>query len=231
MPNNRPHTTPWRRALVGVAAVAALAATPSLAAPTAPLKTVPLSALSVTEGTVTPYLASSSVQTADPAMRAVVRDHGHHATRARLSFKLRGPSTTTTALGSGLIRQQIGLKLLAANPCNLVYVMWRDSPDRSIEVQVKSNPAETTSAQCGNDGYHDVAVEPLTSAPATDFSPHVLEARVRPVAGNADVLTVFADGTVAWQGTLPAALVAGLNGPAGVRSDDGSYVFRLSTGR
>jgi hypothetical protein len=230
MPNHSPLTTPRRRALVVAAAVAALAATPSLAAPTAPLKTVPLSSLQVTEGTLSPFGTDGSLRTTDPAMRAVVRDHGHHATRARLSFQLRGPSTTTTALGSGLIRQQIGLKLLAANPCNLVYVMWRDSPDRAIEVSVKSNPGQTTSAQCGNAGYSDVAVIPLTSAAATDRSPHVIEARVRSSLSGAK-LTVLADKAVVYQGTLPAATTAGLNGPAGVRSDDGDYTLRLSTGR
>jgi hypothetical protein len=229
MPNHRSLTTARRRALLSLAAVAALAATPSLAAQTTPLKTVPRSALAVSEGSIVPLGSGGAVRTADPAMRLVVRDHGHHATRARLSFQLRGASTTTTALGSGLVRQQIGLKLLAADPCNLVYVMWRDSPDRSLEISVKRNPGETTSAQCGNAGYQDVAVVPLTTPPSADLSAHVLEARVRPSSTGA-ALTVFADGTPVWQGTLPAALTAGLNGPAGVRSDDGNYVFRLSTG-
>jgi hypothetical protein len=39
---------------------------------------------------------------------------------------------------------------------------------------------------------------------------------------------VYADGTVADQLTLPASLAAGLDGPAGVRSDNGRYRFTLS---
>ena len=221
---------PIKRPLVTVLAMAAVAATPTLGAPAAPLKNIPRSALQVTEGALAAY-HDGQVRTRDAAMRAVVRDHGRHAARARLSFQLRGASTTTAPLGSGIVRQQIGLKLLAADPCNLVYVMWRSAPDRVIEIQVKSNPGQTTSAQCGNRGYNTIAVVPLATPPASDARPHALEARVRPTADGADALTVFADKTVVWQGTLPTALVAGLDGPAGVRSDNGDYVFRLSTGR
>jgi hypothetical protein len=227
MPKHGPLSTTKRLALT--AAIAALAATPTLAAPTAPLKTVPRSALLVTEGSLTAQGTHGALRTHDAAMRAVVRDRGHHATRARLSFQLRGPSTTTQALGSGIVRRQVGLKLLAGDPCNLVYVMWRAAPDRSIEVLVKRNPGQTTSAQCGNAGYHEVALVPLTAAPSTDRDPHVLQARVRAVASGAVALTVFADGNVVYQDTLPASLAAGLTGPAGVRSDNGDYVVRLSS--
>lgn len=222
---------PIKRPLVTVLAMAAVAATPTLGAPAAPLKDIPRSALQVTEGALAAYGQHGQVRTQDPAMRAVVRDHGRHARRARLSFRLRGESTTTAPLGSGIVRRQIGLKLLAADPCNLLYVMWHSVPDHEIEIQVKSNPGQTTSAQCGNRGYMTIASVPLAGAAASDTSAHALEARVRPVADGTDRLTVFADKTIVWQGALPAALVAGLDGPAGVRSDNGDYVFRLSTGR
>jgi hypothetical protein len=60
---------------------------------------------------------------------------------------------------------------------------------------------------------------------------HALEARVTPSADGAPYLRVFADKALVWEGALPASLTTDLNGPAGVRSDNGDYVFRLSTGR
>ncbi len=217
-----------KRPLITALALAALAATPTLAAPSAPLKNVPRSALQVTEGALATYGHQGQVRTRDAAMRAVVRDHGHHAARARLSFQLMGTSTSTAALGSGIVRQQIGLKLLAADPCNLVYVMWHSVPTNAIEIQVKSNPGETTSSQCGNAGYNTIAVVPLTTQSSSGRA-HALEARVRPAGNGAAYLTVFADKAIVWEGALPASLVGSLNGPAGVRSDNGDYVFRLST--
>jgi hypothetical protein len=221
---------PIKRPLITALALAALAATPTFGAPSAPLKNVPRSAMQVTEGALAAYGHQGQVRTRDAAMRAVVRDHGRHANRARLSFQLLGTSATTTTLGSGIVRQQIGLKLMASNPCNLVYVMWHNVPTQEIEIQVKSNPGQTTSSQCGNAGYHTIAEVPLT-APVSPTRAHALEARVRPIAGGAVDLTVFADKGVVWDGQLPAALVANLSGPAGVRSDNGDYVFRLSTGQ
>jgi hypothetical protein len=218
-----------KRPLITALALAALAATPTFAASSGPLKNVPRSAMQVSEGALGTYGHQGQVRTRDAAMRAVVRDHGRHADRARLSFQLLGPSTTTSALGSGLVRQQIGLKLMASDPCNLVYVMWHNVPTQEIEIQVKSNPGQTTSAQCGNAGYHTIAAVPLTS-PVSLTRSHALEARVLPAADGGADLTVFADKVVVWQGELPAALVANLSGPAGVRSDNGDYAFRLSTG-
>jgi len=221
---------PIKRSLITALALAALAATPTFGASSAHLTNVPRSAMQVTEGALATYGHQGQVRTRDAAMRAVVRDHGHHADRARLSFQLLGPSTTTSALGSGIVRQQIGLKMLAADPCNLVYVMWHSAPTQAIEIQVKSNPGETTSAQCGNGGYNTIAQIPLTM-PISPLKSHALEARVRPAGNGAAYLAVFADRVMVWEGALPAQLVANLSGPAGVRSDNGDYVFRLSTGR
>ncbi|MDX6650423.1 MAG: hypothetical protein QOJ97_2374, partial [Solirubrobacteraceae bacterium] len=39
---------------------------------------------------------------------------------------------------------------------------------------------------------------------------------------------VYADGAVVYAGRLSAALSGGLDGPIGVRSDNGDYVFALS---
>jgi hypothetical protein len=159
-------------------------------------------------------------------MRAVERDRGHHAAWARLRFQLLGASDGATTLGSGRVRQQIGLKLLAANPCNLAYVMWRSFPDSAIAIYVKRNAGETRSSQCGNGGYTDVATIP---APAVDAGVnHVLEVHTRHLADGSAIAAIYVDGRLLRRQTLPATLAAGLNGPIGVRSDNGAYLFHLA---
>jgi len=186
---------------------------------------VGLARLDVTSGALAPegrWLATTSGE-----MRAVVRDGGRHAARARLSFRLRGPSDEVVPLGSGLVRTQIGLKLNAQDPCNLVYVMWRSAPETAIAIQVKRNAGQTTSAQCGNAGYTTLATVPAASV--ADGAVHVLEARTRRAADGGLMLSVFADGALWHRQVVPAGLAAGLEGPAGVRSDNGSYLLRLAT--
>jgi hypothetical protein len=106
--------------------------------------------------------------------------------------------------------------------------MWRSYPDRVIEISRKSNPGLHTSQECGNAGYSDLAVIP---EPAGVYRRHVLEADTRRSADGSLVLTVSADGRLARKLTLVPADTAGLAGPIGVRSDNGSYRFRLSAAR
>jgi hypothetical protein len=215
-----------RRHIALIALAAALGATPALATGAPAWKPVKKTNLEVTEGTIAPA-GKVTLRTRSAAMRAVVRDGGRHATAAQLRFKLLGDSETVKPLGSGLVRQQIGLKLRAANPCNLLYVMWHAAPESEIEVQVKSNPGQTTSAQCGNRGYSEVATIPM---PAPDRRLHVLEARTRRAANGSLALAVYTDGRLRRHLTLPAGVAAG-EGPIGVRSDNGDYLFRLSARR
>jgi hypothetical protein len=219
---------PIKRPIIAAFTLVALAATPTLGARSAPLKNVPRSGLQVTEGTLAAYGHKGQIRTRDAAMRAVVR--GHDADRARVSFNLLGPSKRTSARDAGIVHRRIGLRLLAANPCNLVNVTWQSAPTQAIEVQVKTNPAQTTSAQCANSGYDTIAVVPLT-LPVSATRTHTLEATVRPVGSGAVYLRVLADRGIVWEGALPAVLVAEVRGSVGVRSDMGDYAFRLSTGR
>lgn len=186
---------------------------------------VALPRLDVTSGTIAPQ-SGTTLATQSAELRATERDGGRHARWARLSFRLIGPSTTIEPLGSGAIRQQIGLKLAAQDPCNLVYVMWRSQPDAAIAIYVKRNPGLDTSAECGNDGYTTIATIGVPAfATGTD---HVLEARTRHAADGSLTVSVRTDGALLRRLTLPAALVAGFDGPVGLRSDNGSYRFRLA---
>ncbi len=158
-----------------------------------------------------------------PTFRAVALGHG--GDRAAVEVLVSGTTTTTRALASGQERRQFGLKLRAADGCNLVYVMWRLDPQPKLEVSVKRNPGQRISAECGAGGY--TKVTPLVNEvppELVDGEPHELAAEIVD-----DTLVAWIDGRITWQGTLPTS-ARELAGPAGVRSDNLAWeLISLST--
>src|SRR5262249_42100776 len=127
-------------------------------------------------------------------------------------------------LASGELRRQIGLKLRAADGCNLVYVMWRLEPKAQLVVSTKLNPGKRTHRECGANGYVNLKPRAGTSpAPPVVGSEHRLHAAI-----DGKLLRVWADRVLAWEGELPDAALA-LRGPAGVRSDNGAFTVELLT--
>jgi len=148
-----------------------------------------------------------------PTVRAFARDTAGDA--ASLTFTYRGETEHTRALASGQERRQLGLKLRAANGCNLVYVMWRLDPKPKLDISVKYNPGMSTHKQCGASGYTKVKpVEHGAVPPLTDGETHTLRAEI-----HGDTLTAWIDDQPAWRGTLPEH-ARELSGPAGLRSDN-----------
>lgn len=176
-----------------------------------PLVRVPYEAMCATKGALRPH--ADAVVVNEPTVRAFAA--GTRGEAAELAFVFRGDSTTTRALASGETRRQLGVKLRAANSCNVVYVMWRLDPHPFLEVSVKHNPGKRTHDECGTSGYTKVAPVRAARVPplAIDAS-HALRAEIR-----GDELVAWIDGEVAWTGTLP--LVAReLDGFAGFRTDN-----------
>lgn len=223
--HHRPSATAATVIPVLVALACAAAPAPAKAPAWTPVRAAQLDVTLGALATASPR--ATAMATADPGMRAVQQDGRARPADVRLRFTRSGDSRTLTPLGSGLIRRQIGLKLRAADPCNLVYAMWRTGDEPGISVQVKRNPGQTTSAACGNRGYTTVANLPLPASSALTRT-HVLEARTRVLTGGRLLLQLTADGTVLKPLRVAADLVAGLAGPAGVRSDNGAYRFQLS---
>jgi hypothetical protein len=153
-------------------------------------------------------------------MRAIVPAP---AAALEAQFTYLGPTVETSALGSGAVRRQFGLKLRAQDPCNLVYAMWRFEPKLQLVVQVKTNPGEHESSACGNNGYVTVRPELVSSldAPAVG-APHRLAATIRGKS-----LQVQVDGVTAWRGDIGGAAVAA-SGPVGIRSDNVRLTLSLS---
>jgi hypothetical protein len=141
---------------------------------------------------------------------------------AELKFTYLGPTARAAALGSGVMRRQIGLKLKAADSCNVLYVMWRLEPEAKLVVSLKRNPGQHLHAECGNRGYRNLL--PRSSAPLPAVvvgAPHTLRAAL---VGSE--LGVLVDGAPVWSGTVPPE-TAELDGPVGLRTDNGRFELEL----
>ena len=189
----------------------------------AALTRISLDDLHVTNGVVT-ALRNGALAIDTPSSRAVVRTAPVSGAdqAAEIRFRYVGPSKADKPLASGELRRQIGLKLRAADSCNVVYVMWHIAPDSRIAVSVKRN-AGHSHAQCGARGYQSIAPQ-LQSAPRPIRigEVHTLRADLR-----GRTLTVTADGELVWQGTLTSQPPAG---PPGFRTDNARFVLEYFAG-
>jgi hypothetical protein len=195
-------------ALVGVlGACKHHAVIPADPKPTTPLFPVPAGRVCVTRGA----MAGSAVTV--PTFRAVATATTGDA--VSLAFTYRGDSDNVRALASGKVRRQLGLKLRAANGCNLVYAMWRLDPHPELEVSVKRNPGMRTHKECGAEGYTKLKPAKKLVVPGLHAGEtHTLHAEI-----TGDVLAAWIDGQLALVGELPDE-ARDLMGPAGVRSDN-----------
>ena len=166
--------------------------------------------------------AGNMLTVREPRMRAVLRYVTPQV--AELRFKYMGSAVKSYAFSSGISRQQIGLKLRAKDPCNLLYVMWRISPEPGVVVSLKRNPDQHTSSACGGTGYHNIKAVRAAAAPAlAPGQDHRLRVEM---LGN--VLTVRADNAEVWHGPLGDEASI-LQGPLGLRSDNARFDLQLLT--
>ena len=191
-------------------------------------KPVRFSDLSVSLGSVH-ELPDGFLQVDGPKERATLKawSSGRYQA-ARIDFSYGGRSRHVSGFDSGMVVSQIGLKLLAADSCNVVYVMWRFEPLEELVVAVKRNPGLTRHAECGNAGYHFLGRQKLSvdaALPsARDRKMHSLEAAV-----SGYEISVSAD---QYRMNIPAqkSLLSDLEGPHGFRTDNGIYRFKMYMG-
>ena len=220
---------------LAAAVTAAAGATASAASPNT-WDPVHNNELRVTTGSVSPFAFPLATGTRNLAIRnaktrAVERDGGRHARHARLRFRYQGPANGDD-LSDGTFRRQLGLKLRAADGCNLIYVMWQERPERWLNILVKRNPGKDEHSECGTDGYHLVDALPLPPAKVpdpegADKGEHELEAQTYR-SGDSILLRVYIDGELVFGQWLDPALTRGLEGPVGFRSDNARYSFQFS---
>jgi hypothetical protein len=179
-------------------------------------------ALCVTEGEIE-NAPEDRMAVRVPKMRAYVNEWTSQAIEARFTYL--GPTAQVSRLGSGAARTQFGLKLEAANACNLIYAMWRIEPENKIAVSVKRNQGQDKSSECGNRGYENIKPRHSAAVPLLrEGETHTLAAELR-----GDGLRVSVDGKDVWEGELGAD-AGGLKGPVGIRSDNARLAFDLKAG-
>lgn len=183
---------------------------------------VPRSKLCITEGTLEEHEDNRLAVTV-PKMRAVVAADTPQVVEARLTYL--GPTRGQSRLGSGDLRRQFGLKLRAQDGCNLVYAVWRVEPKSELVVSIKRNPGQHSSSECGNHGYQNI--RPSHSAPVPKLKPGKPHSLLADMDGSK--MRVSVDGSVVWEGDLGPEVLA-LDGPVGVRTDNGRFEFELLTG-
>jgi hypothetical protein len=193
------------------------------ASPPGKLMAVKRADLCVTEGSVA-ELVGQRLSVAVPKMRAYLDMPTPPSLEARFTYL--GSTGQDAPLGSGEIRRQFGLKLRAANACNLVYAMWRIEPESRLVVSVKSNPGQDSSSECSNHGYTNIKPLRSTAVPVVRAGEtHTLHAEM-----DGQELKVFADRTLVWEGSVgPVALT--FDGPVGMRSDNARLEIALSVAR
>lgn len=185
---------------------------PSPPPPVAGSRPVPPRELCVTSGALVPASGSAWLST-QPSLRAMApASFGRHAA---LKFRYLGPTSLHKRLRSGRMREQIGLKLLSQNTCNLLYVMWRLRPEPSVVASIKRNPKQSRHRECGNRGYENL--RPFWRAPATlpeVGSVHELSASIR-----GDELAVHIDGNAVLRARVEEHLLP-RGGSSGLRGDN-----------
>lgn len=192
--------------------------TPAPVVTLAELVDPPTGPLCVTHGSAE---SSLSVQTSHGAFRAVAP--GSKGDYAAVTFVTDGETDPVVPLASGAVRHQICVKLRAQNGCNVVYACWRQEPTPWVEVQVKKNPWQSTSAECGTNGYNKTTPAVWATVPSfNEPGPHKLEAVFK-----GGWVEVHVDGVMSWGANLPTGLVD-FDGLAGVRSDNLVWFGSLS---
>jgi hypothetical protein len=207
-----------KRAAGALAILAVVSATTPASRSAEHLNRVSRDLLCVTEGSL--QEAGQRFEVSVPKMRAYVTRWTSQSIAANFTYL--GPSANEAKLASGETRRQFGLKLRAEDACNLVYAMWRMTPQAELVVSVKSNPGQHTSAECGNRGYRNV--KPLRGSRLPVLragDKHSLSAEMQ-----GEQLRVLIDGSVVWDGEVGV----GFDGPVGIRSDNVRLEFELQAG-
>lgn len=151
-----------------------------------------------------------------------------HQRHVLLQFRYRGQTADPEPNQSGEIVEQIGIKLRTSNTCNLLYVMWRITQPEGIVVKLKRNPGQSHHQECLANGYISIAPSlqvPLTVT-ATDQRTHSLNVLMEDLDGVAQI-SVHVDGKLVWTGEVSQHLLESIDGPAGFRTDNGSFIFKM----
>jgi hypothetical protein len=126
----------------------------------------------------------------------------------RLSVELEymGKHPNSVPLADGRIVQQVGLKMRNANGCNLAYVVRQFHPSSLLTIAYKSNPGQSTNAECGSNGYVNVKVLTLPATEYENWEYRKRSTKLRLQAAYAEgtnTMMVWYNGENVWTGEVP----------------------------
>lgn len=180
----------------------------------------------VTTGALNP-LQGSRIGIDQPQVRSHLT--GTHPQIFQVDFDYEGPTATEIPLGSGDIARQVVVYMRYANICNNVTAQWRffrTNQQPSFVVQVKRNPGQDQSTECGNQGYTTVAPLFVDNELAV-VNPGDRKRMLVEIVE--DLLTIHAGQSQVWRGQLPPTAFE-FSGPPGLRSDNASLAMQLRVG-
>lgn len=172
------------------------------------------SSFTATDGTVS---VESMLWTSSPSMRGAYTS-GQDATV--VMFEYLGDTATLVPLSDGTYRRQVCAQVLKQDPCNVLYACWRNTG--LVQVSMKSNPTQHTSAVCGDGGYTTVG---QFNGPALASSDTLVHALRLTLNGAHTTLTTQVDAAAPVQYSLPASTTALSPTTFGLRSDNSVLHF------
>lgn len=188
---------------------------------------VPLDQLKVTTGKREVQQTASGFLSLNSAKTRAQLTAGYQR-HVLLQFRYRGQAPNPEPNQSGEIVEQIGIKLRTKNTCNVLYVMWRITQPEGIVVKLKRNPGQSQHGECGANGY--IPIAPSSQVPlvvtATDQRTHRLNVLMEDLDGVVQI-SVQVDGELVWTGEISPRLLECIDGPAGFRTDNGSFIFKM----
>jgi hypothetical protein len=147
---------------------------------------------------------------------------------ASIQFRYLGQVDHPQPDQSGHVLNQIGLMLRAANPCNLIYLMWGLPPREKLLLQVKLNPGSSQSSECHGNNYYNVAECSFRGFVVGEM--HELTAEVTEADDGSANVRAWIDWQEVLQATILPKYLTGIVGVPGLRSDNGKFDFRFSVG-
>lgn len=150
-------------------------------------------------------------------------------------FVYRGDTDDLVEAGSGNVYKQIAIGLDTPNICNVNYAIWRfrtntDTPDHTdpdvdtnlVFAQQKRNDGQSTSGECGNNGYTTLTADFEDTGPIVQPGEyHTFGARL--LGSPPYTLEIYADDILRWSGPVP---VAPFTGTIELRTDNSIFDIR-----
>ncbi|MEZ0391398.1 MAG: Ig domain-containing protein [Pseudobdellovibrionaceae bacterium] len=179
---------------------------------------IPRNLICATNGQVQTNSAES-IEVTTATSRSVVTTPTEQ--KIRIDFTYLAPINDPAANPNG--HRQIGLKLRAANSCNVLYVMWPVAGG-PLKVTLKRNDGMKNHSECGPEGYTNLTPSLSKTVSALQIG---RKYRLQAEYEN-ETLNVYASGVKAWSGMIENQDIP-FQGPVGVRTDGGKFTFDIYT--